>query len=46
MQWLEHFYYDESSPSGLRWAREVWSGRGHIILNVQSGDVAGSVDAR
>lgn len=37
------FYYDETSPSCLRWAIDVGSGRGHQIINVQRGDVAGTL---
>lgn len=36
MNWCEYFYYDESSPSGLRWLINAGKRR-------QSGDIAGTV---
>jgi hypothetical protein len=42
MNWSEHFYYDESSPTGLRWARNVMRGRHLLILFKSVGEVAGS----
>lgn len=38
--WQE-FYYDETSPSFLRWARDSYSGNGK--LQVARGDIAGSL---
>lgn len=40
----EKFYYDESSPSGLRWKEAVFAGRQHTSLMIQSGEIAGSVN--
>lgn len=38
----DYFYYDETSPSCLRWAREIWSGPNHSKKEVSVGDTAGS----
>lgn len=38
------FYYDPSSPSGLRWARDSFSGKGNKKLQVIAGSVAGSLN--
>ncbi len=42
-KWSKWFYYDETSPTCLRWAVEVRSGRHYSIVERQIGDVAGSV---
>jgi hypothetical protein len=42
-EWKSHFYYDETSPTCLRWAREVRRGKELRILFKVFGDVAGSV---
>ena len=39
MDWSDHFYYDETSPSCLRWARPAANNR------VKVGDVAGAFTA-
>lgn len=39
----KYLYYDESSPTCLRWAVDVYSGRGGRRKNVSAGDVAGTV---
>ena len=39
--WVDKFYYDETSPSGMRWKVDVYSGRGLGKLNVKKGSVAG-----
>lgn len=31
INWSEHFYYDETSPSCLRWNRNVIVGRGRVM---------------
>lgn len=41
--WEEFFYYDETSPTGLRWKVEVRSGRNYHIVERSIGDVAGSI---
>ena len=41
--WKSLFYYDESSPTCLRWAVDVFSGRHYSIRERSVGDVAGSV---
>lgn len=33
IDWFLHFYHDESSPSGLRWNRNVVVGRGRIMYH-------------
>lgn len=38
------FYYDETSPTCLRWGRESYSGRNYGKLQVKIGDVAGSLN--
>lgn len=45
MKWYEWFYYDESSPSCLRWnvERRKGKGIGHLVSSV--GTVAGHVNA-
>ena len=37
------YYYDETSPTCLRWAVEVYSGRWKNFKNVSVGDVAGGI---
>lgn len=41
-KWGDTFYYDETSPSCLRWARDSYSGRSNGKLQVAEGHVAGS----
>lgn len=41
----QDYMYDESSPSCLRWAKEVRSGRNKAQVNVRSGDIAGGVNS-
>ena len=43
MMLQDYFYYDEESPSGLRWNTDRYSGKGLKIKNVSEGDVAGSI---
>ena len=43
IDWNEYFYYDSSSPSGLRWKKSIYSGKHKNILNVMEGDVAGGI---
>lgn len=42
IEWGEYFYYDESSPSGLRWKVNRYSGRGDSIISAEKGQVAGT----
>lgn len=37
----EWFYYDETSPSCLRWAKDCYSGKTYSIKVKNKGDVAG-----
>ena len=41
MKWSDYFYYDETSPTGLRWNRDVFAGRTGKTKIVAKGDVAG-----
>ena len=41
MNWSEWFYYDETSPTGLRWAVDRYSGRNYKVKTTTKGDVAG-----
>lgn len=41
MNFSEFFYYDEGSPSGLRWAISRFCGRHHNVLIASAGDQAG-----
>lgn len=42
MNWNEYFYYDESSPSCLRWKTDRRSGRGFGHIHTPAHSVAGS----
>jgi hypothetical protein len=42
MDWTDYFYYDESSPTYLRWKVDVYTGRNLSILKIKAGSVAGS----
>lgn len=39
-----HLYYDESSPSCLRWKNDIYYGRYRTLIKVHKDDVAGSLD--
>lgn len=41
-KWKEYFYYDETSPSCLRWAEDAMRGRGYKLYARRKGDVAGT----
>ena len=43
MKWNEYFIYDETSPTGLRWNRDVFAGRTGKSRIVAKGDVAGNL---
>lgn len=43
MDWSKWFYYDESSPTGLRWAVQRRGGGDYRLLVVDVGDVAGCI---
>lgn len=42
MQWSDYFYYDETSPTCLRWKVDRYSGRNYKTVKIRAGDVAGS----
>lgn len=44
LDFSEYFYYDETSPSFLRWKVDVWSGRDHKKKQMSKGDVVGTLD--
>jgi hypothetical protein len=46
INWSDYFYYDETSPSCLRWKVDVKNGRGLKHTRRQAGDVAGSVGGK
>lgn len=41
MDFTEHLYYDESSPSCLRWKHDRYCGKGMNVKQISAGDVAG-----
>jgi hypothetical protein len=41
MNWSDYFYYDTTSPSGLRWKVDRMTGRSYSRKVVSKGDVAG-----
>tara|TARA_Y100000114_G_C11764120_1_gene332345 strand:+ start:35170 stop:35736 length:567 start_codon:yes stop_codon:yes gene_type:complete len=45
MEISQLYVYDESSPSCLRWAVDIYSGRWKNFKNVSVGDVAGSINS-
>lgn len=44
INWNEWVYYDETSPTFLRWKVDRYSGKGGRIIKPHAGDVAGSFD--
>jgi hypothetical protein len=42
VDWSQYFYYDETSPSCLRWKVDVKNGRGMKYTRLPAGSVAGS----
>jgi hypothetical protein len=42
IDWHAHFYYDETSPTFLRWKHDVINGRGVGYVRLPAGSVAGS----
>lgn len=42
INWSDYFYYDEASPSGLRWATDRWSGKNYSVKKVSKGDPVGT----
>ena len=44
MIWSDYFYYDEDSPTCLRWAVDIFTGVHRKILNAEVGSVAGGKD--
>lgn len=46
MDWSKYFYYDETSPSGLRCKVEVRSGNNGNVISKHVGDISGGLDHR
>lgn len=46
MKWCDMFVYDESSPTGLRWKHNRYSGKDYRRVHIAAMDVAGSVTSR
>lgn len=46
MNFNDWFYYDETSPSGIRWKVDRWSGQNYSVLRVAKGIVAGSINSK
>lgn len=42
MNFNDIFYYDETSPTCLRWKIDIFGGRKHAQIKARKGDVAGS----
>ena len=42
-EFAKHFYYDETSPSCLRWKVDRYGGKGYNIKKISQGDIAGSI---
>jgi hypothetical protein len=43
INWESYFYYDETSPSKLRWKIDIYKGIGRVAKVVRKHDVAGSL---
>lgn len=43
IDYSDYFYYDESSPSCLRWKVEIRRGKGREVVCVSAGDVVGNL---
>jgi len=46
VDWSEWFYYDETSPSCLRWKVDRYAGAKYSVLLVSAGYVAGYLDSK
>lgn len=42
--WKDLVYYDENSPSGLRWKIDIYTGVNYSTKRISSGDIAGTLD--
>jgi hypothetical protein len=42
MNFSDWFIYDETSPTGIRWRVDRWSGEDYRVLNIHAGDPAGT----
>jgi len=45
LNWSDWLYYDETSPSCLRWKVEIRRGKGGEVVCVSAGDAAGFLDS-
>jgi hypothetical protein len=41
LKWGDWFVYDETSPSCLRWKKDIWTGRHNNVQKASAGGVAG-----
>lgn len=41
MNWSDYFYYDETSPTCLRWKIDIFAGKNYAVKMVSAGDSAG-----
>lgn len=46
IKWGDYFYYDETSPSCLRWRVSRYTGKGYVRAVVSCGDVAGCMNGK
>lgn len=42
MNWSDYFYYDETSPTCLRWKIDIYGGTKYSVKNISIGDIAGN----
>lgn len=42
--WKEWVYYDHTSPSGLRWKIDIYTGVNYSVKRISVGDIAGTLD--
>lgn len=43
-KWKQLVYYDETSPSGIRWGIDIFTGVKYAAKRIACGDVAGTLD--
>lgn len=46
VNWHDYFYYDETSPSCLRWKVDRYKGKNYSVIAVHRGDVVGGKDVK
>lgn len=45
IDWSAHVYYDDTSPTGIRWNKDIYGGHRHEQKVVQKGDIAGTLSS-